>query len=66
MNFEGRSTYVLFERGVEDVALYKEINWLVARAKIQSIKTMAERCPTLLELQQGLRAEMNAQEQNDD
>ncbi len=49
-----RTTYILLERGTEDMMLLAEIRKLIAAAGIQSIRTLATDYPTLLELKQSL------------
>ena len=53
-----RTTYILLERGTEDVSLLKEIRAVWVALDMQSIKWAALKYPLLLELQQGLEAEI--------
>ena len=60
MNTPKSTTYVLLEKGSEDVALYNEINQIFIRLKIQSTKEAVRLYPKLVELKQRLRDEIKS------
>jgi len=57
MNTGIGTTYVLLDRGVEDVALLREINKMVAATGISWGREFAKKYPTILALKQALESE---------
>jgi len=53
-----QTTYILLERGIEDVRLLAEINKITADAGINSIKKLIKEYPMLSQLRDGLRIEV--------
>lgn len=62
MKTSKRTTYILLERDVEDIALLNDIRKFVARSGISSIKLFAHDYPKLCELMQALEYETKEQE----
>jgi len=57
MQTGNKTTYILLERGTEDMELLAEINKIIAAAKISGIREFAEKYPRILDLKQGLEGE---------
>ena len=56
------TTYILLERGAEDIALLKEIDAVIDRAGMFALsKEAARRYPTLMELRHKLKQEAKEQ-----
>ena len=62
MQTKAQTTYILLERGVEDKALWYELNSIIAALKIKSIAEFIVRYPTLNELKYNLKGELDSQE----
>ena len=62
MRSKAQTTYILLERGIEDRALWVEINKIVAELKIGSIKTFIKKYPLINELKNNLKIELDDQE----
>ena len=54
MKTGNRTTYILLERGTEDMELLAELHKITAATGIQGVREFAEKYPRLLELKQGL------------
>ena len=63
MRTKGQTTYVLLERGVEDVELVDELTRLLGEG---SIYANYEKYPTVVALMQGVRNEVRAQREDDE
>ena len=61
MKSKTQTTYILLESGVEDKALWVELNKIIAELKIKSIKTFIKRYPLINELKTNLKIEIDAQ-----
>jgi len=62
MYTSSQTTYILLEKGVEDIQLYNELNKLIFELRIASVKELITRYPKLYELKQGLAKELEEQE----
>ena len=58
MNTGRRTTYILLERGDEDMLLLQEIHKISAATGIQSIHEFVKKYPMIQQLKQGLIDEM--------
>lgn len=56
------STYIMLEKGIEDLALYDEIDDLFSFSKIETYKEFIKKYPTLHDLKQTLRDELETTE----
>lgn len=63
MRTESQTTHILLERGVEDRALWYELNSIIAALKINSIKDFIIKYPLLNELKHNLKIELDAQDE---
>jgi len=61
MRTGNRTTYILLERGTEDMELLAELHKITAATKINGIREFAEKYPRILELKQGLEDEKEKQ-----
>jgi hypothetical protein len=57
-----QTTYIMLERGVEDRALWEEINKITVVLKTESIKSFIKEYPLLYELKLNLKDELDTQE----
>lgn len=57
MNTSSQTTYILLDRGTEDLALLAELNRITAATGIPNIKEFIEKYPMIHELKLGLEAE---------
>ncbi len=57
MKTGNKTTYILLDRGTEDMELLCELHKITAATKIKGIKEFAEKYPRILELKQGLEGE---------
>ena len=61
MKTGNKTTYILLERGSEDLELLSELHKITAATGIQGIRELAEKYPRILELRQGLQSEKEDQ-----
>ena len=64
MRTGSRTTYILLERGFEDIELLKELHAITVATGIKNGKEFAKKYPRILELKQGLEAEKERDEGN--
>ena len=62
MRTSTQTTYILLERGIEDKALWFELNKLISDLKVASLKEFVKKYPLLYELKHNLKLELDAQE----
>ncbi len=63
MKSSAQTTYILLERGVEDRALWVELNKIVAELRRESVKTFIKKYPLINELKYNLKVELDAQDE---
>jgi len=61
MQLKRQTTYIILERGVEDRALWVELNKIVAALKVKAVKDFVNKFPLLYELKHNLKLELDAQ-----
>lgn len=57
MKTKKQITYIILERGTEDIELWNELNKIIAELKIKSYKNFAKKYPLIYELKNNLKAE---------
>jgi len=59
MKTKSQTTYIILDRGSEDIALYYELNKIMAELRVESYKDFIKKYPLLYELKHNLKEEIN-------
>jgi len=64
MKSNTQTTYILLERGVEDRALWKELDKISAALEVKSYRDFIKNFPLLWELKSNLKIELDEHNEN--